>query len=174
MAPTAARPLASSWETLQHVRARPELEVPQEPAVSVRVEDLHVTAAEQLKNSRKHTWPLADTKQETPQQGPVRRHRLLDIASSPGVLVSTTLAPQTPGTPGGRGGTGWGLLCCRQLGQRWAVCWAWHRAPHSQAVLFQQDHGHIIPVRWARDWPLCGHLQRAGKRLEQQLEGAPN
>lgn len=175
MAPTAARPLASSWETLQRVRAGPELEVPQDPAVGVRVGDLHVTATEQLKNSRKHTRRLADKKQEVPQQGPVQRHRLLDIASSPGVLVSATLAAQTCGTPRGRGGRAWGLLCCRGLGHRWAVCRAGHRAPHPQAVLFQQHRGHItIPVRWARDWPLHRHLHRAGKRLERQLEGAPN
>lgn len=31
-------------------------------------------------------------KQETPQQGPAQHHRLLDIASSPRVLVSTTPA----------------------------------------------------------------------------------
>lgn len=113
-------------------------------------------------------------KQETPQQGPVQHHRLSDIASSPRVLESSTLAPQTPGTPRGRGGIGWGLLCCRRLGHRWSVCQAQHGAPPSHTVLFQQDRGHIIPVRWARDLPLHKHLHRAGKRLEQQLEGAPN
>lgn len=117
--------------------------------MGVRVGDPHVTAAEQLKNSRKHTWPLADKKQETAQQGPAQHHRLLDIASSPGVLPAPPWHPKLLRPQGAEKEWDGGCCAAEGLGHRWAVCWARHGAPHSQAVLFQQHCGHIIPVRWA-------------------------